>query len=153
MASLLFGTSLMKKLLKNKKFWLIFSDVALPLLLIGCLWLSQFMLSFNNPCAWTLLGGQCLTCGGTHFVRDLLSGHILTAFTDNALLFLLTVYFAVTYILLHLHWLAGLPFARKVLSKMYNLPVFFAWIGFGGVFLIVRNIPMFINIYRLITRN
>ena len=140
----------MKHLLKNKKFWLLAADVLLPLAGVACLWLSRYMLTWDRPCWFTLLGGKCLTCGGTHFVRDLLSGHILLAFTDNPLLFVMAVYSAVSYILLHLSWLWDLPFARKALSKLYNMPMFFAWVTFGAVFFIVRNIPLFINVWNIL---
>ena len=140
------------KLLKNKNFWLLAADVLLPFLGMGGLWLSRYLLaSTDRTCVWTLLGGKCLTCGGTHFARDLLSGHILLAFTDNPLLFLFTVFLGVSYVLLHLSWLWELPFAQKCLSKMYTRKVCIGWVIFASIFFIVRNIPAFIYIWNILT--
>ena len=59
---------------------------------IICEKLTDNMLAVDDPCMWTLAGGKCATCGGTHFVNSLMNGHIIEAFHHNEYLFLLTVY-------------------------------------------------------------
>ena len=76
--------------------------------------MSEWMLTSDSACAWTLWGGQCLTCGGTHFVNDLTSFRIIAAFMDNQFLFILTLYFLVTMVMLNLMMLFDLAFAKKV---------------------------------------
>lgn len=113
--------------------------------------LSELMLQKTNQvCFWTLLGGQCPTCGGTHFVRDLLSGQLGAAFADNQLLFAATVYFAVSLIALNLWLLFDLGFAKKILRWMYNIPTLIIW-GVGLIaFLLARNLPAMINLLQVL---
>ena len=93
----------------------------------------------NRACAWTLLGFECLTCGGTHFVNDLFAGRIGAAFMDNQLLFCITVYLALSMIFLNLFMLFDLAFAKKVLKWMYNIPVLIVFCVSLIVFLVARN--------------
>lgn len=122
-----------------------FDILCIPIALI-CKLLTNGMLKTDNPCMWTKLGGQCISCGGTHFVNDLTSFRFIDAFFDNQLLFVLTVYFFITLILFNLWWIFNLSFPKKILKLMYSIPsaVIFAYFIIG--FTIWRNIPMFLNI-------
>lgn len=104
--------------------------------------LSEWMLTRESDCLWARLGGQCLTCGGTHFVRDLLSGRVVDAFWDNPYLFILTVFFALTLVLLNLSCLLGWRWAGRLLSRLYCFPVLIAFCAGLFVFLFVRNLPL-----------
>ena len=99
----------------------------------------------DKTCFWTLMGGQCPTCGGTHFVNDLLSGRIAAAFADNQLLFAVTVYAAVSLVFLNLWLLFGLGFAKKILGWMYNIPTLIAWGVILIAFMLWRNLPAIFN--------
>ncbi len=111
-----------------------------------CQHLSGNMLQANAPCVWTTVGVQCFTCGGTHFVNDLLSFRLIDALVDNPLLFALSVYLLVTLIALNLYLWFDLKFAGRMLRLMYNVPVIIAWVISGCVFFFVRNFEAFMNI-------
>lgn len=103
---------------------------------------SEAMLQQTDKiCMWDAMGIQCMTCGGTHFVNDLVSGRIGAAFMDNQFLFLVTLYLAVTMVFLNLFCLFDLAFAKKVLKCMYNLRALIVFGVVTVVYFIARNIP------------
>ena len=137
--------------MKNIRKWLILAgDVLLIPGLFFCEWLTDRMLSISSPCMWTYFGGKCITCGGTHFVNTLLNGQIVEAFFHNELLFVITLVLAVSLVFLNLYWLFDVQFAKKVLLKIYNIPVLIITVSVTLLFLFVRNIPAFINIAKLL---
>ena len=141
----------MKKLLHNKKLLLLLiADLLLIPALFACRELSKVMLSQESTCVMVLYGGQCITCGGTHFVKTLLSGQMIEAFHHNSFLFILTVIFAVSYILLHLFWLAKWEFVGKVLKTVYSIPGLIVVMVWMLGFFFVRNIPVFIKIANIL---
>lgn len=142
----------MKKLLKHKKILLPIADLLLIPALLFFRWLSGDMLSRASVCSWTLLGGKCVTCGGTHFVYALLHGRVAEAFSHNPFLFLLTIFFLVSYLLLHLSWLWEVPFAKKCLARFYSIPALIAGLSIMLVFFFVRNGPVFVRIYEILTQ-
>ena len=119
-----------------------------------CKWLTDWLLYTLPPseCAWTRLGGQCITCGGTHFVNSILRGQIVEAFFHNEFLFLVTLVLVVSLICANLYWVFGLQFAKKVLQKIYNIPVLIISASLMILFLIVRNIPTMIAIVELVQK-
>ena len=135
----------------RKKIWIVSMDVLCLPAAILFRYLSALMLQGDSVCVWVRLGGQCITCGGTHFVNDLLSGRIGMAFWDNQFLFVLCVYFAVSWILLNLYWLFDLAFAKKMLGLMYNIPmlIIFCVAMFG--FLFWRNIHLIPKLVQLLS--
>ena len=139
----------MKKIL-NKKFFLLLFDVLLIPGLFFCERLSDYMLSQYSVCLWVRLGGKCLTCGGTHFVNTLLNGKIAEAFAHNQFLFALLIVMIVVWILLHLHWLGHIEWAKKLLSKIFSIPALLILIFFIMVFFFVRNIPVFLRVAELL---
>lgn len=140
----------MKKILNFKKYILISFDILLIPLCFFCQWLSTQMLKTDGVCMWTLLGGQCITCGGTHFVNTLLSGKIIEAFHHNELLFIFTVILFISWILLHLCWLGNSAFAKNILLKIYSIPGLIIASGSTLIFLLIRNIPTFVNLTKLV---
>ena len=123
-----------------KKIIILSCDVILVPLLILCRYLSGVMLEMEGTCFMTLFGGKCITCGGTHFVRDLLSFRFADAFFDNQFLFACAVFLAVSLVFLNLFMLFELRFAKRALRCMYSIP---ALIVFGAcmvAFLVVRNL-------------
>ena len=113
------------------------------LLIIGgflCRWLSGRMLESDTVCLFLLLGGKCITCGGTHFVQSLLSGQFIEAFHHNEFLFVSTAYLALSLVLLHPWLLFGARWAKKLLRWMYNLPTLILFLAGMTVFGIVRNL-------------
>lgn len=140
----------MKKLL-NKKNFVILGDILLIPFLFFCQRLSAFMLSNHSECKWALLGGKCVTCGGTHFVNALLSGRLSEAFFSNPFLFLLTVFLLFSLLLLNLDQLLGVKFAKKILSKLYTIPMLILWLSAMLIFLLARNAPVFIRIFEDLT--
>ena len=136
--------------LKYYQYLLIAADVLLIPGLIFCEWLSDRMLATTSTCMWTLLGGKCITCGGTHFVSDLTHFRILEALQDNPFLFALTVFLLLSLIFLHLWILFSLPVFKKLLKRMYSIPSLILWLSGMLVFLIIRNIPLFLRILELI---
>ena len=138
----------LKEKLKKHHFRIIiivFDLLILPFGLI-CKYLSGYMLTFNLPCIFTVFGGKCAGCGGTHFVKNLMSGNIIEAFFDNQFLFVWTVYLAVSLILLNLFLLFNMKFAKKALLVMYSSPALICFMASAFLFFIVRNIPLMINI-------
>ena len=134
-----------------KKILILAADVLCVLVALIGKPLSELLLQkTNQACFWTLFGGQCPTCGGTHFVRDLLSGQLGAAFADNQLLFVATVYLAVSLIALNLWLLFDLGFAKKILAWMYNIPTLIVW-GVGVIaFILARNLPAMIRLVQML---
>lgn len=143
----------MKKLLEHKKILLLAADLLLIPALLFFRWYSGYMLSTDSVCSWTLLGGKCVTCGGTHFVNALLHGRVAEAFSHNSFLFLLTIFVLVSYILLHLSWLWEVPFAKKCLSRVYSTPGLIVGLSIMLVFFFCRNIPAFVRVYEILTQS
>lgn len=121
-------------------------DALIVPMAVICRFVSEIMLQGEGVCVWTLAGIECFTCGGTHFVNDLLSFRIVDAMVDNPLLFAITVYLLITLIALNLFLLANLKFAGRVLRLMYNLPVAAAWVVAACLFFFIRNFEAFMNI-------
>ena len=140
----------MKKIFKSKIFWLIFFDITFIPFCLFCKWLSDEMLSHSTVCLWTALGGKCITCGGTHFVNSLLSGNIIDAFHHNQLLFFAAIILVITFIMLHLYWLWNIKLAKKVLSIIYSIPSLIITVCAIVLFLILRNIPIFMFFFKII---
>ena len=116
---------------------------------IFCRFLSIWMLSNESTCVWVTLGGKCVTCGGTHFVRDFLSGRIVDAFFDNQFLFILAIYAIVSVIFLNLLLLFNLKFAKKALRIMYNIPTLIISCVSMVAFLLLRNISLLNKVIRI----
>jgi len=135
---------------KHPKLTLIFADTLLLPGFFLCRWLTGQMLSTDRPCAMAAIGGQCITCGGTHFVSDLTHFRLLEALQDNPFLFALTVFLLLSLIFLHLWILFSLPVFKKLLKRMYSIPSLILWLSGMLVFLIIRNIPLFLRILELI---
>ena len=105
----------------------------------------------GNVCIWNAMGFRCLTCGGTHFVNDLLSGRVGAAFADNQLLFFVAVYLLLSLTVLNLYFLFDLAFAKTMLRWLYNIFTLIAW-GVGVVvFLLARNLPVMIEMLQMLT--
>lgn len=138
---------------KQHNIWLILANVMIVPGIFLCRWLTENMLASDNPCIWTLLGGQCITCGGTHFVNDLSNFRILTAWEDNPFLFILTVFLLISVIALDLWLLAGVDFCKKLLKVMYNIPSLILWIVAALLFLILRNIPVWILVWNTLQQS
>ena len=138
----------MKPFLKKhaKKIMLLACDLLCVIAALICGPLSGVMLQdANHSCIWALMGFQCLTCGGTHFVNDLFSGRIGMAFMDNQFLFFATIYLVVSLVALNLWLLFDWGFAKKMLGWMYNIPTLIIW-GAGTLsFVILRNLPTVIS--------
>ena len=134
-----------------KKMLILLADLCCVLMALVSKPLSTVLLEkTNKTCLWTVMGGQCPTCGGTHFVNDLLSGRIGAAFMDNQFLFIATAYLAVSLIVLNLWLLFDWGFAKKVLGWMYNIPTLIVW-GVGVLaFLIWRNLPMMTSMLQML---
>ena len=143
----------MKKLLRFKIIFLIACDILLIPGLIFCKWLSGQMLAQPGVCVWTLMGIQCITCGGTRLVNSLLSGHILQAFSYNPYIFIIIVLLAISYLLLHLWWIGKVPFAGKLLKKAYSIPGLLIFAASTGYFLVFRNIPTWIRMIEYIVQS
>ena len=125
-----------------KRMFLLGLDLALIPLALLLRSLSQAMLSLDRPCVFTLVGGKCVGCGGTHFVRDILSGNLISAFLDNPLFFSIAVYLAVSLILLNLYVLFDLKFAKSLLRVMYSVPAVICFSASVIVFFIARNLSL-----------
>ncbi len=137
---------------KHYKALLIASNAAIVPGIFICRWLTEQMLATDNPCIWTLLGGQCITCGGTHFVNDLCNFRFLTALQDNPYLFVLTVFLAVSILFLDLWLLFGKPYFKKLLRAMYNIPSLVIWLCSALLFLLARNIPVLTQVVQVLTQ-
>lgn len=139
---------MMKK--QYSKLWILGADLLVVPAMLLCRWLTTQMLATEKVCIWVRLGGQCITCGGTHFVNDLTSLRIMDAFWDNQFLFVLAVYFAVTWVLLNLHLLFRITFAKKMLMRMYSIPAVIAWCVAMFVFIFWRNWEPALHIIQLL---
>lgn len=136
----------MKKNVKLKIWLLIAADI---LIIPACFffrWLSSRMLAQPGDCMWTLMGLQCVTCGGTRLVNSLLNGHIIQAFAFNPFVFLSGVCLFLSYILLHLWWIWKIPLSGKILKKVYSIPGLIIYGICIFCFLIVRNLPALIKL-------
>ena len=143
----------MKEFLKKhyKKLLVIPFDISLIPFFVICRLLSGLLLEKTNyVCTWVLLGGQCVTCGGTHFVNDFLSGRLHAAFLDNQLLFVVAIYFFISLILLNAWCLFDLEFAKHCLIHMYGFIAFGIFVLLMIWFVILRNIPAFINVTKIL---
>ena len=139
----------MKKLLRFRKPIILIADALVIPALIFCEWLSNQMLATNSTCAWTLLGGKCITCGGTHFVNTLLNGRLVEAFNHNQYLFILAIFFAISFVLLNLYWLFDLRFVKAALGKMYSIAsLIIACVGVLA-FLVLRNMPLWFRLFHM----
>lgn len=136
--------------MNKRKYWLLAADLAIIPGLLLCKLLSGLMLSYTSECPWATLGGQCVTCGGTHFVNALSSGQIGAAFTYNPFLFLLTVFLVLSLVLLNLHWVFEVKFAKTVLTKVYTYPTLLIGLGLMLLFFIARNMPVFIHVGQIL---
>ena len=138
----------MKKFI-NKKTIIIADLLAVPVLLL-CRWLTSVMLSHESDCTWTLFGGQCVTCGGTHFVQSLSHGRILEAYEHNQFLFILLILLLISWVLLHLYLFFKMEFARKALRIIFSIPSLIVVLTGLFVFLVIRNMPAFIRAWEQI---
>ena len=132
----------MKAFLKKYKWPLLLlaTDV---LVVIGCIvgrWLSGRMLESDTVCLFLLLGGKCLTCGGTHFVRSLLTGQLVEAFHHNEFLFITTAYLALSLLLAHPAVLLKAKWAQKLLRWMYSIPSLILFFVGMVLFVFLRNL-------------
>lgn len=123
--------------------------LCIPLSVI-CRIISEGMLQADGVCVWTLAGIQCFTCGGTHFINDLLSFRLVDAMVDNPLLFVIAVYLFVTLVALNLYLLFDIKFARRALVLMYNVPVVIAFVIAVCVFFCLRNFEAFMHLDEVI---
>lgn len=138
--------------LKYYQYLLIAADILLIPGLIFCEWLSDRMLATTSTCMWTLLGGKCITCGGTHFVNSLLNFRIAEAFRHNEFLFVLTALLLVVFVLLNLSWLFRVKFATAALKKIFTIPSLIIVMALLLLFLLIRNIPTFYTIIMLLSQ-
>ena len=65
---------------------------------------------------------------------------------DNLFLFALTVYLLLSVIFFNLWKIFDLRWFKKALQRMYNIPVLIAWLVMMMLFLILRNIPLIMQI-------
>lgn len=132
----------MKKTQKNKlyKILLLSGDVLLLASILPLRLLSSHMLSEESVCVWLRYGLKCATCGGTHFVESITSGHLISAFNHNQYLFLLLVFLLLSYLLLHLWVFFRLDLAKKILRALYNLPALIVHLGVIALFVFIRNV-------------
>jgi hypothetical protein len=138
--------------LKYYQYLLIAADILLIPGLIFCEWLSDRMLATTSTCMWTLLGGKCITCGGTHFVNSLLNFRIAEAFRHNEFLFILTALLLVVFVLLNLSWLFRVKFATAALKRIFTIPSLIIVMAFLLLFPLIRNIPTFHTIIMLLSQ-
>ena len=124
---------------------LVFDALCIPAAVI-CQIVSGNMLKADAPCVWTTIGIQCFTCGGTHFVNDLLSFRLIDAMVDNPLLFAVSVYLLITLVALNLYFIFKVRFGLRMLRVMYNVPVIIAWVIAGCAFFFIRNFDAFMHI-------
>lgn len=118
--------------------------------LIGAPLSESLLIETDRACVWSLTGMKCITCGGTHFVNDLLAGRLGAAFADNQFLFAVTVYLAVSLVFFNLYWLLDLAFAKKALKLMYNIPMLIVFCVSLFAFLIFRNLDAIANIFHAV---
>lgn len=130
----------MKKFPKIKIWLLITADLLIIPFCVLCKHISEHMLQQDGVCIWTLMGIQCVTCGGTRLVNALLNGHILQALKYNPLIFLTILCLFVSYILLHLWWIKNISIAGKILKKVYSIRGLLLYCLCIVLFFILRNI-------------
>lgn len=138
--------------LKFYHYILIAADILLIPGLIFCEWLSDRMLATTSTCMWTLLGGKCITCGGTHFVNSLLNFRIVEAFNHNEFLFILTALLLIAFVLLNLSWLFRVKFATVAVKRIFSIPCLIIVMALLLLFLFIRNIPTFCTIITLLSQ-
>ena len=126
-----------------EKIMIVVLDLSVFPLILLCRYLSQFMLSVDTTCFFTLFGGKCISCGATHFVRNLTSGRIVDAFFDNQFYFICALYLALSLIVLNL-LLFDLKIAKKILSAMYSIPSLICFLSGMIAFFILRNVFLFV---------
>lgn len=131
----------------HKKLLILLFDALLVPLVMLCKPLSDYMLRTGEDCVWVKFGGKCVTCGGTHFVNSLLSGDFAAAFGYNQYLFFATLFLAVSLVLFNLYMLFDLPLALRALKLMYNIPVLILACVALILFLVLRNIPLWVAIF------
>lgn len=134
----------------DKKFYLIGLDILVIPAMFLCEKLSDLMLSQYSQCGFLLLGGKCITCGGTHFVNTLLNFKFIEAFHHNEFLFALTAFLAVAFILWNLDWLFGIQWAKKINKYLISVPSLIIWCVIMLGFFFIRNINLFANIIRYV---
>ena len=137
---------------KHQKKLTILLDVLLIIVLLSARFLTDYLVTTNEPCDWTLVGAQCGTCGGTRCVNHLLNGDIIGAFQLNPYVFLLIVYLLVSVVFLHILVFANKSWPGKALGKMYSLRAFFIALGAYLLFIILRNIPWLIAFFTVLSR-
>ena len=123
---------------KHKKKLTLLLDVLLILILVGSRFLTDYLVTTNEPCDWTLVGAQCGTCGGTRCINHLLNGDIIGAFQLNPYIFLALIYLSD-----RKRWnerVGGKQWAWSVLERMFSLQAFFVALGLYFLFLILRNL-------------
>lgn len=125
---------------KHKKKLTILLDVLLIIIVVGSRFLTDYLVTTNEPCDWTLVGAQCGTCGGTRCVNHLLNGDIVGAFQLNPLVFSFIVYVLFSVVLLHIFVFGEKKWAGKWLTHMYSLKAFFIALGVYFLFIILRNL-------------
>lgn len=130
----------MRNTSKIRIFLLLIADFLFIPICVLCEHLTDHMLSQSGVCIWTLMGIQCLTCGGTRLVNQLLNGHIFQAFQLNPFIFLTILCLCVSYILLHLWWIWDMPHARKILKHVFSKYGLLVYTVCMVLFLILRNI-------------
>ena len=73
----------------------------------------------------------------------------MEAFNHNQYLFILAVFFAISFVLLNLYWLFDLRFAKAALRKMYSIPsLIIACVGVLA-FLVLRNMPLWFRLFHM----
>lgn len=137
---------------KHKKILTILLDVLLIAGLVASRFLTDYLVTTDEPCDWTLVGAQCGTCGGTRCVNHLLNGDIIGAFQLNPLVFSAIVYVLFSMVLLHIFVFGEKKWAGNWLEKMYSLKAFFIGLGVYFLFIILRNIPWLIAFFTVLGR-
>ena len=138
------------KILKNKKAMLLWFDALLLPGIYLCRVLSEYMLSQSSQCAWTVYGGKCVTCGGTHFVNAIAKGDLIGAFHHNQFLFLCLMLTVVVWVLLHLHCLFCVRWAQKTLKHIVSIPGLILVLAIMLVFFAWRNIPVWMRLIEIL---
>lgn len=137
---------------KHKKILTILLDVLLIAGLVASRFLTDYLVTTDEPCDWTLVGAQCGTCGGTRCVNHLLNGDIIGAFQLNPLVFSAIAYVLFSMVLLHIFVFGEKKWAGNWLEKMYSLKAFFIGLGVYFLFIILRNIPWLIAFFTVLGR-
>ncbi len=104
--------------------------------------LSDYMLAINGQCLFKIVGGECVTCGGTHFVNAILNGKIIEAFNYNQFLFAVAVTAVTVWVLLHLVCFFSINWAKKALKKIFSLKSLLFWSLYVFAFLFLRNLDL-----------